>query len=340
MKIVAYIIVAVLLATTSLRAAERSPAVRTDEFIFATAPFRECHASTIVETSDGLLAAWFGGTAEGEPDVSVWLSRRRDGKWTAPRKVADGVLSKDRRHPCWNPVLFQPADGPLMLFYKVGPNPRQWWGMLIASTDGGRAWSKPRRLPDGFLGPIKNKPLQLPGGDLLCPSSSEDRGWRVHFERTGDLGRAWQTSGPVNDGRRIAAIQPAILVHADGRLQAVGRTKQKKLFSIFSTDGGKTWGEMTLLDLPNPNSGVDAMTLRDGRHLLVYNHATLLRSPLNVALSSDGQRWTPTLELENALGEFSYPAVIQSRDGLVHIVYTWRRQRIKHVALDPRGLDK
>jgi len=190
------------------------------------------------------------------------------------------------------------------------------------------------------LGPIKNKPMQLPGGEVLCPSSTEDQGWRVHFERTGDLGRTWKTTGPVNDGKKIGAIQPSILIHGDGRLQAVGRTRQRKLFSISSTDGGETWGEMTLLDLPNPNSGIDAVTLRDGRHLLVYNHSAVRRSPLGVALSADGQTWTPVLELESALlGEFSYPAVIQTCDGLIHVVYTWKRKRIKHVVLDPRTLD-
>jgi predicted neuraminidase len=127
------------------------------------------------------------------------------------------------------------------------------------------------------------------------------------------------------------------LLHGNGHLQAIGRTRQKKVFSIESLDGGKTWGPMTLLDLPNPCSGTDAVTLRDGRHLIVYNHSPRDRSPLNVALSTDGKGWTPVLTLEDTPGEFSYPAVIQTRDGLVHLTYTWDRKRIKHVAIDPRG---
>ena len=93
-----------------------------------------------------------------------------------------------------------------------------------------------------------------------------------------------------------------------------------------------------MTSLPNPNSGIDAVTLRDGRHLIVYNHATEGRTPLNVAVSRDGRRWDPVVVLERDPGEYSYPAVIQSGDGRVHITYTWKRQRIKHVAIDPTEL--
>jgi predicted neuraminidase len=220
--------------------------------------------------------------------------------------------------------------------------------MMKTSTDDGKTWSPPTRLPDGILGPIKNKPVQLANGDILCGSSTEgDGGWRVHFERTGDLGKTWTATLPVNDGKTIGAIQPSILFMRDGSLAAVGRTRNEKMFQIFSTDAGKTWGEMSLTDLPNPDSGTDAVTLRDGRQLLAYNHNTRTgsnnkgRSPLNVAVSADGKIWRAALVLENdpdAPSGFAYPAVIQTRDGLVHITYTWERKRIKHVVIDPAGL--
>lgn len=317
----------------------KQPGLVRAEFIYESAPFPSCHASTIAETKDGLIAAWFGGTAERDPDVGIWVARHENGKWTAPVEVANGVGFATNRWPTWNPVLFQPKRGPLLLFYKVGPNPRTWWGMLTTSDDGGKTWSSPRRLPDGIPGPIKNKPVQLPNGDLLCPSSSEDQGWQVHFERTPDLGATWQTTGPVNDGKTIGAIQPSILFHGDGKLQALGRTRQGKVFEIWSEDGGKTWGEMRLTDLPNPNSGTDAVTLRDGRQLLIFNPVAKGRSPLNLAVSRDGKTWQAALVLENEPDkEFSYPAIIQTRDGLVHITYTWKRERIRHVVVDPTQL--
>jgi predicted neuraminidase len=235
--------------------------------------------------------------------------------------------------------LFQPRTGPLLLFYKVGPNPDKWWGRLTTSTNDGRTWLAAKRLPPGILGPIKNKPVQLGNGDILCPSSTEDTGWKVHFERTTDLGNSWQTTEPVNDPKTIGAIQPTILTHRDGRLQAVGRTQQGKIFQIWSEDWGKSWGQMSLTSLPNPNSGIDAVTLKDRRHLLVYNHTTHGRTPLNVGVSRDGKQWEAAAVLESTPGEYSYPAVIQAGDGLVHITYTWKRKRIKHVVLAPDQLE-
>jgi predicted neuraminidase len=310
------------------------------EFIFETAPFPSCHASTIAETDAGLVAAWFGGREEKAPDVGIWVSRRVEGKWTLPVEVANGVQTNDTRHPCWNPVLFQPSRGPLLLFYKIGPDPRRWWGMLRTSADGGFTWSEARRLPEGILGPIKNKPVQLPGGDLLCPSSTESvlgDHWRVHFERTFDLGRSWfkVVPAPAGAGKELDAIQPSILFHSSNLLQAVGRTRERCIFQTWSRDGGRTWSPVVPTDLPNPSAGTDAVTLKDGRHLLVYNPVTRGRTPLSIAVSRDGKNWEPALTLEDEPGEYSYPAVIQGRDRMIHVTYTWKRERIRYARIDP-----
>ena len=310
----------------------------TPEFIFESAPFASCHASTIEVVNGAPTAAWFGGTEEGNPDVGIWVSHRQDGAWTPPREMADGIQADGARFPCWNPVLFQPSQGPLLHFYKVGPNPRAWWGMLMRSSDGGRSWSSPDRLPDGILGPIKNKPMELPGGEMLCPSSDEQDGWRIHFERTADAGKTWHSTGPINDGREIGAIQPSLLRHGDGRLQAIGRTLQGRLFSTVSGDLGQTWSALTLLDVPNPNSGADAVTLRDGRHLLINNPNATARTPLTLALSENGLDWRTVATLEQEEGEYSYPAIVQAPDGSVHVTYTWRRRRIKYATFDPSCL--
>lgn len=323
-----------------------SPAIVSSEFIYETAPFPECHAATIAETKTGLVAAWFGGTKEKHPDVGIWLSRFEGGRWTTPVEVANGVESPDKRYPTWNPVLHQPRRGPLLLFYKVGPSPATWWGLLMTSTDGGKTWSKPQRLPDGIAGPIKNKPVELSNGELLCPSSTEDHGWRVHFERTRDLGKTWQRTDPINDGKEFGVIQPTVFFHKGGRLQALFRSRQGVIVESWSDDNGRTWSRLATTTLPNPNSGIDGVTLKDGRQLLVYNHVVTKpgqwgdRAPLNVAISTDGKNWQPAIVLEPGPpeAEYSYPAVIQTRDGLVHIVYTWNRKKIRHVVIDPKKL--
>lgn len=314
------------------------PGVVLAEFVFEKAPFAQCHASTIAYTPRGLVAAWFGGTREKHPDVGIWLARHDGTAWSAPIEVANGVQDVSTRYPCWNPVLFAIPQGPLLLFYKVGPSPSTWWGMWMRSTDDGRTWSAPVRLPEGIAGPIKNKPVLLEDGRLLCGSSTEDQGWRIHMEWTRDAGQTWERTEPLCDGVMQAAIQPTILRHQH-RLQIICRNRAPAhLWQSWSDDGGRTWSQIAPLDLPHPGSGIDGVTLADGRQLLVYNHTRRGRSPLNVALSQDGRRWEAALVLENAPGEYSYPAVIQTPDGRVHITYTWRRERIKHVVLDPSKL--
>jgi predicted neuraminidase len=322
------------------------PAVVRSEFIYTAAPIPSVHASTIADTPSGVVAAWFGGSREGAADVAIWLSRQVNGQWTAPIAVATGEQPDGSRFPCWNPVLTPWPDGTLRLFYKVGPSPARWWGMWSASRDAGKSWSRATRLPDGILGPVKNKPVQLAGGIIVSGSSTEsvadDPRWRIHFELTADSGRTWTVvvprPPPPATGAEIDAIQPAILVHPGNRLQALGRTRSGFVFETWSPDGGKSWTPLTLTRFPNPNSGIDAVTLRDGRHLLVYNNTRRGRTPLNLAISPDGRAWSAVLELETEPGEYSYPAIIQARDGLVHITYTWNRNRIMHIALDPAKL--
>ncbi|MCS7237291.1 MAG: exo-alpha-sialidase [Thermoguttaceae bacterium] len=313
------------------------------EFVFNEAPFASCHASTIVEGPGGLVCAWFGGTREGASDVGIWLSRHENGRWSPPVEVTSGEQPEGHRFPCWNPVLFRPRNSErLYLFYKVGPSPSRWWGMVTTSDDGGRSWSQPARLPNGILGPIKNKPIELSDGTWVCPSSTETperpSRWSIHFELTRDRGQTWTRVDVPSGAIAINAIQPTIFVDSRGTLISVGRTREGRLFWTFSADQGQTWAPLQRALLPNPNAGVDGVTLKDGRHLLVFNPSIQGRTPLAVAFSQDAWRWEAALLLEDAPGEFSYPAIIQKSDGLVHITYTWRRQRIAHVVLDPAKL--
>jgi predicted neuraminidase len=308
------------------------------EFIYHDAPFESAHASTVAETAGGLIAAWFGGPHEGHAEVGIWLARRLEGRWSAPGLVARGVGRLGRAQPCWNPVLHQVKSGPLLLFYKVGPSPRRWWGMICRSEDGGGTWTEPRRLPRGILGPIKNKPLALADGVILCPSSTERLRWRVHLERTPDLGSTWQKIGPLDSGPGFDAIQPSILSWPDGRLQILCRTRQRVIAASWSADGGHNWGPLTATPLPNPDSGIDAVVLCDGRAVLVHNPSRAARTPLRLAVSADGHAWKDTLVLEDAPGEYSYPAIIQGDDDDLHITYTWNRRQIRYVSMAPDEL--
>jgi len=341
-----YLLIIVAIVIAKSIAFSQSSAVLVEEFIFEKAPFKECHASTIVETNDGLIVAWFAGTHEKHKDVEIWISRKINEKWEEPVSVANGIV-EDKRYPCWNPVLFNIPGGDLLLFYKIGPSPSKWWGMLKRSTDQGLTWSEPEQLPEGILGPIKNKPVLLSDGILLSPSSTEHNSWKVHMERSDAMATKWEPLIPVDSLTTYNVIQPAILNHKDNKLQILCRSKEGVIVSSFSDENGKNWDIFKPTILPNPNSGIDAVSLRSGKHLLVYNHTTVpkgkwggKRYPLNIASTEDGYNWNAALVLEDQKGEYSYPAIIQSDDGLAHIIYTWDRLRIKHVVIDPELLEE
>lgn len=345
-KIIAAALLLLSMAGVQAQTPKWKQGILIDEFVFDTASFPESHAATIAETPKGLVTAWFGGTKERNPDVEIWVSRRVGGKWTPPVSVANGIQNDTLRYACWNPVLYQVPAGPLLLFYKTGPKVSEWKGWLKTSNDHGVTWSAAKALPEGFIGPVKNKPVLLSNGVLLAPSSTEGNGWKIHFEASPDSGKSWRKIGPISDGKTLNAIQPSILVHKDGRLQILARSRNRAILESWSNDRGKTWSPLAKTSLPNNNSGTDAVALKDGRHVLVYNHvlppdsqAKGPRTPLNLSVSRDGKTWYAALILEDSpISQYSYPSVIQSKDGMLHIVYTWRRQKIKYVKVDPSKL--
>lgn len=312
-----------------------------EEFIFKNPPFAQCHASTIVEISPGkYMAAWFAGTHERHPDVGIYVAFQENHHWSKPTLLAEGIINDTLRYPCWNPVLFKAREGKLFLFYKVGPSPSEWWGLVRTSANNGKTWSKAERLPPGILGPIKNKPVQLTNGIILAPSSTESgEKWRVHLEKSSDLGKTWQRI-PVDSTTILDVIQPSILLYPNNQLQLLCRSKHDRLVESWSRDNGQTWSKLVPTTVLNPNSGTDAVTLRDGRQMLVYNPTTrgkdwaAGRAKLAVAISKDGKQWADVITLENhPAGEFSYPAIVQAQDGKIHITYTYDRKNIKHVVL-------
>lgn len=308
--------------------------VLTSEFIYENAPFPKCHASTIVETEEGFLAAWFGGTHENHPDVCIYTSAKINGKWSVPEIVADGIINEILRYPCWNPVLFKRANGDIILYYKIGPNPRKWWGVYKISSDEGKTWSKENKILDDLYGPIKNKPQKLSNGDILYPTSVEtSEKWNIYVEKSNQNLSSWKKFEINNNG--FNAIQPTILFHGNNKLQMLCRSKNKKIVETWSEDNGNTWSPIKATSLVNNNSGIDAVTLSNGKQLLICNPIKRGRNKLSLFISYDGRKWKELLILEDQpKGEFSYPAIIQSKDGSIHITYTYNRIKIKYVHLE------
>jgi alpha-L-fucosidase len=305
------------------------------DLIYQTEPYPSCHASTIVDTGEGMLAAWFGGTNEKNPDVCIYAAFYINGKWEKPFMVADGVENKLIRNPSWNPVLFKRDNGDIILYYKVGPSPQTWFGMYKISSDNGKTWSEAHRIPNNLLGPIKNKPVKSLDGGILYPTSIEDdQGWRIHVEHSEQDLSNWKKI-EIDNGE-YNAIQPSVLFYKDGRMQLLCRSRNQVVVQSWSYDGGKSWTKVQPTSLPNNSSGTDAVTLSDGEtQLLIYNPLTRGRNKLALAASFDGKNWKDLLMLENQeKGEFSYPAIIQGNDGKVYITYTYNRKQIKYAIID------
>jgi predicted neuraminidase len=239
--------------------------------------------------------------------------------------------------PCWNPVLFH-AGGRLWLYYKVGPSPTQWTGASRFSADKGLSWSEQRLLPSGLLGPVRAKPIQLASGEILAGSSTESyRAWTGWVEISPD-GSTWRRFGPLAlPDEDYGLIQPTVWEAEPGHVIALLRASRRigRICRAESRDSGRTWAPATRTELPNPSAGIDTVTLPGGRVALVYNPTRSGRSPLSIAVTSDnGATWSEPFHLETEPGEYSYPAMIRTEDGLVHVTYTWRRLRIKHAVLE------
>jgi predicted neuraminidase len=338
--------------------AESPVAGITKEFIYTTAPFPSAHASTLVQLKNGdILAAWFGGAKEGANDVAIWGARRTSTGWSEPF-----LLVRESNVPCWNPVLFESHDGKLWLYYKYGRNPREWTGARLVSADQGKTWSQPEHLAAGVLGPIKDKPLVLPNGTIVSGTSVESySAWAVWVDRSTDNGKTWRRSGPVTVPQNLmpspAPVQPPLKPgseHVTGIIQPTIVQISKKHLRLYarstrdigricaadSYDEGITWTDAHPLELPNPNSGIDAVGLHDGRIVMIYNNTTSGRSPLNLAVSRDGEHFTMFSTLESEPGEYSYPAIIQGRDSEVYATYTWNRKRISFAKVPLSAVSK
>ena len=343
------IVAALLLASPAFLANAQA----SSELIFpvGSTSFNSSHASTIVELKNGsLLSAWFGGSDEGDPDVAIWAARRNASGWSKPFELA-----REPDVACWNPVLFHSRDGRLWLYYKFGPSPSNWVAARKYSVDEGLTWTPVEHLPAGVLGPIRAKPLILEDGVIVSGTSVEAyHSWSIWIERSTDDGKTWTKIGPIlpafnldrksapDSTRTHGLIQPSVVRLGKGHLRLYARSTEDvaRVCVSDSFDNGLTWTSVHPLDLPNPNSGIDAVALSDGRVVLIYNDTTSGRSPLVLALSRDGEHFQNFDTLEAKPGEYSYPAIIQNAKGDLEITYTWNRKSIEYVHIPLQDLPK
>lgn len=300
----------------------------------------ECHASTLVVLNNNtIITAWFAGTAESKNDVSIWYNRRVNGLWGEPSKISadDGI-------PHWNPVLFSKDGKTVTLFFKVGNVISDWKTFFMTSSDSGETWTQAKELVQndcsGGRGPVKNKPLLISNGNILAPASVERGQWRCFIDLYN--GTDWKKcSIPVSDKEadNLAVIQPTLWQGEGGNIYALLRSNKGRIYRSHSIDYGKTWAECYPTDIPNNNSGIDAVKIQD-KLFLVCNPVEKnwgARSPLSIFVSEDdGISFEKLIDLETEIGEFSYPSVVASEKKL-YITYTWKRKKIMFSEINVDG---
>jgi len=308
-------------------------------FMFQTKPLFQqmpdrpsVHCATLAELPDGtLLAAWFAGSYEMARDVVLMIARLEPGSadWSVP-----AVLVEVPGRSLGQPVFLLHPNGELWFFFDVimgdhWTSAQPYWQR---STDGGRTWQPPQPLMDypGLM--FRSKPFLLPGR-IILPAYDETT-WQSRMLISDDAGQSWRLTDPITTPQ--GNIHPCIVQLADGRLLAYLRTGGKGgvIWRTESPDGGDTWSEPAATQLPNPNSGIDLIRLNSGALLLAYNPTASGRTPLRVAWSTEDETWPHGRTLEDGPGEFSYPTLLQSADGDVHLVYTYRREHIQYACFD------
>ena len=311
---------------------------RSDLAFSVNAERRECHCATLVELPNGdLMAAWYAGSREGNPDVAILGARLPAGEthWTPAR-----VLVPAAHEGQGNPVLFLDRRDRVHLVYdtRYGPSWQECEVHFKISTDQGRTWGPQCALHEEHGWMVRNKPIQLCNGEILLPIYDEIK-WSSMVLISSDEGDHWSVHGNVT--APTGCIQPTVIQSSDGELLMFLRTGGTGgcIRRTTSPDNGRTWTQTTGTDLPNPNSGIDMVRLANGHLVLCYNDSSTARTPLTVALSTDeGETWPIRRHLETDEGEYSYPAIIQTTDGLIHLIYTHRRTSIKHVAFTEEWL--
>ena len=299
------------------------------------------HASTLALVGGDVLMAWFGGTAERNPDVDIYMARRTAAGWQQPFCVAEEA---GMAH--WNPVLFAQGNH-VTLYYKVGPEIPVWKTRVMHSDDGGHTFAVPSELVPGDVGgrgPVRNKPLRLASGRILAPASIETpMVWDAFVDISDDGGLTFRKSAfvPLNrpespcEGHPVrgkGVIQPTLWQDEQG-VHMLLRSTEGVILRSDSLDEGETWTPAVSTGLPNNNSGIDLTRIPDGRIFLVMNPVGRnrgARSPLSLYYSNDdGATFSPLMHLETAPGEYPYPCIIA--DGLnLHISYTWQRRKMAY----------
>jgi predicted neuraminidase len=339
----------------------KSDAIIHEEIISNEISNFDCHTSNIIELdSNSYLAVWKGGPGIGlsnidiKQNVGIWAAKRENNIWGRPFQIVSSYETV-----CWNPILLKLNDNELILFYRMGFTPRRSASFIKRSFDNGISWSEAEILPAGIYGPTLARPLLTKDGKIIAGSSisvgetssksDSSQATACWVEISDDRGQNWEKYGPIQiPDRHFGPIEPVLFYTKENNLAMICRDRANKVGKLgyvhraISYDDGKHWTSFEKTNLPNPDSGLSIIDLKNGKLLLFYNHSHTNRYPLSIAISEDsGKSWNKLFDIETKSGEF--PSAILDKDGLIHLTYAVKnssdKQRsIKYIQINPTFL--
>lgn len=338
----------------------RNEHMNTLEAMLPPGGYKSAHSPALLELPNGdLLCAWFAGTFEGSPDVSIVCARLPKGaaKWEEPEMV-----SGDPERSEQNPSLFLSPDGAVWAMYTAqlaraeGKDNMQFTSIVRRqiSRDGGKTWSAPDVLFPRE-GTFCRQPIQILSNgrwifsNWICTDCSDGlAGDPTVFQISDDQGKTWrQVEMPKSNGR----VHANVVEIENGHLVAFMRSRAAdNIYRSESSDFGESWSAPVPTVLPNNNSSVSVIRLKSGRVAIAYNPTHTpnpdpnaaawpgLRCPVAVALSEDGGLTFPLIRhmelgegyvgAENSTNNltYEYPYIMQSADGMIHLSFAYRNR--------------
>ncbi|MEY9784503.1 sialidase family protein [Sinorhizobium fredii] len=269
---------------------------------YLPSPCVQNHAANLAFLPEGTLTCvWFGGTMEGMGDISVYMSRLEPGarRWSEPEKMSDDPAKSEQ-----NPLIFTAPDGRVWLLFTSQTSGNQDGAVVKRriSTDGGKSFGPTEVLCD-IPGTFVRQPIIVnAAGDWLLPVfrciGEAGRRWTGAVDRAAvlvsrDQGKSWTMAG-VPDS--IGAVHMNIVPAEDGTLVAFYRNRfATNVLRSQSSDAGLNWTAPKAVELPNNNSSIQAIRMKNGAIAMVYNHSN--------ASMSDARRHSLYDEIESDGGE-------------------------------------
>ena len=293
--------------------------------------FPMSHAPYLAPIGENHVAViWFAGSREWAKDVHIMSAvfSSESGTWTSIRDFVSDI-----GYSLGNAVMLNDEAGGIHLWYV---RTKGYWQdgeivhMVMPHLEGGFTSREPLPLAAGWL--VRGRPLQK-GSQVYLPVYHETANESGIWEQDLTTGKGVLRETVTGPG---GLIQPTLVEFENNEFRFFMRNPRRpnRIHFAYSMNRGQTWSRPFPTTLPNPNAGLDVVRLTGSRLLCVYNDSERHRYPLSLAISENGGvEWEKIHDLEINPGEYSYPSLLLTGEGL-HLAYTYQREAIRFVTLN------